>query len=1230
MLAFTSFAHAEDVVHIAEDYERFEIGTKPPHGASSWTGDSMGGNACYGLSVEKSDDTNHALSLSVTGTGENFTHSYILYHNMSFKNNDIQTFRMRARTDDSNGTKRIFVRGTSSAQQVQLVEFSPSGALKILGETMGRFERRRWYDIKISADKSQNKITVYIDNTKKGATYLKGYDLSQEFSMRWYVEGSAAKDVKTAVYVDNVFYTDGDTEPSFEKAEDSDYKEEEATTGYKTIKPETLIVCLESFKAYRNGEVLELSSRPLRVNTANMLPLRDISTLLGAEVGWDSSENAASVTIDGKKFIIKDGTSSVKVEGRVANAVNKAQNIGGSMYIPEEMAQMCFGKTITAARSGGIAISSEAVSEDEIKEIIMDIVYAEPTTDEIIKGYMNTSHNVHPRILLNARRAEVLRNDIKNDALIRSWYTSVKNKATASLDTATNEFVGDPEDISLNNTALLGVARNATEIINNCSFVYLMEGDERYAERAAKEMLEVASYPNWCPSNFLTTGELAQTMAMGYDWTYDYLSEERRAIIEAAIMDKGLKAAEEAYKGTAKFTSEQGAEHNRMGWIKDESNWGFVCNGGIASGALAIMNDSNKDYCAYILKEAYEGIKYPTSVFAPDGAWTEGVGYWGYAMEYMINILESSKYTLGTDFGATNTPGFSNTPFFSATHIGPKGAFNFGDAGAENSSSTAWHWFADRLGVPGLSILRINMSEGRGGLRDILLYKKSSGEASEIPKDSFFRGTDTAIFTSGFGTEGANYFAVRGKNGGSHNDLDAGSFVMDALGERWALDLGMESYSVPGYWFWPSRGDYYRKRAEGHNTIVINPDKGLDQIPYGQSKLTAFRSGEGGGYMVVDLSGSYSNKAKSVKRAVGMFDNRQRFIVQDEIHTEKPSDIWWLMQTRASINIAPDGKSAILALNDKRMLIELISTCNDAVFSYGPAEPFPTSPNPEGNSKNIGVNRLAIKSPGVTDLNMQVIFTPYINGESPTSASVPFKGIALFEEGKIIDTDAVTAAKIDMLLLNGEAVSEFDKDTKSYILEIEEGTETVLTAVSSGNVTISNGDIKAGIPTRISVTEEGLTSSEYVIGFKEKQKKLHLDNIPEIAAYTPSKVTASAVAEAENVPENTTDLNPNTKWSANGAQWIMYDLGEVKKLGYIGLLWLNSTQRSQNYSIELSTDGESFEKVFDGQSDRDISGMEYINLLSRDARYVRVNVNGTSAGAWTSLMETKIFAPENK
>ena len=61
-----------------------------------------------------------------------------------------------------------------------------------------------------------------------------------------------------------------------------------------------------------------------------------------------------------------------------------------------------------------------------------------------------------------------------------------------------------------------------------------------------------------------------------------------------------------------------------------------------------------------------------------------------------------------------------------------------------------------------------------------------------------------------------------GEMGASHGNLDAGSFVLDALGTRWAVDLGGDDYALPGY-FGSQRWTYYRLRAEGHNTLVINP-----------------------------------------------------------------------------------------------------------------------------------------------------------------------------------------------------------------------------------------------------------------------------------------------------------------------------------------------------------------------------------------------------------------------
>lgn len=54
-----------------------------------------------------------------------------------------------------------------------------------------------------------------------------------------------------------------------------------------------------------------------------------------------------------------------------------------------------------------------------------------------------------------------------------------------------------------------------------------------------------------------------------------------------------------------------------------------------------------------------------------------------------------------------------------------------------------------------------------------------------------------------------------GDNQASHGDLDIGTFVIDALGERWAIDLGMDNYNLPGYFDKKSnRWNYYRKRAE--------------------------------------------------------------------------------------------------------------------------------------------------------------------------------------------------------------------------------------------------------------------------------------------------------------------------------------------------------------------------------------------------------------------------------
>ena len=77
--------------------------------------------------------------------------------------------------------------------------------------------------------------------------------------------------------------------------------------------------------------------------------------------------------------------------------------------------------------------------------------------------------------------------------------------------------------------------------------------------------------------------------------------------------------------------------------------------------------------------------------------------------------------------------------------------------------------------------------------------------------------------------EQALYVAVKaGRNQGhqTHNDLDCGDFVIDALGTRWAGELGSGDYLSEGYFSSDAQDSvrwlYYRKRTEGQNTILVN------------------------------------------------------------------------------------------------------------------------------------------------------------------------------------------------------------------------------------------------------------------------------------------------------------------------------------------------------------------------------------------------------------------------
>jgi len=155
-----------------------------------------------------------------------------------------------------------------------------------------------------------------------------------------------------------------------------------------------------------------------------------------------------------------------------------------------------------------------------------------------------------------------------------------------------------------------------------------------------------------------------------------------------------------------------------------------------------------------------------------------------------------------------------------------------------------------------------------------------------------------------------------GNNRASHGHLDIGSFVLDAKGLRWAVDLGPDNYNLPGY-FGRARWRYFRLNTLSHNTIVI---AGKLQNTAAHCDVVSFHSSPRRACTVLDLTDAYRGQAKRVLRGAQMLD-RSAIHIRDEI-TDPVGTLRWAMVTPAKVNL--NGSTATLTQEGRRIIVKLL------------------------------------------------------------------------------------------------------------------------------------------------------------------------------------------------------------------------------------------------------------------------------------------------------------------
>jgi hypothetical protein len=568
--------------------------------------------------------------------------------------------------------------------------------------------------------------------------------------------------------------------------------------------------------------------------------------------------------------------------------------------------------------------------------LLMTGTIASAQTD---KSTLILKANDHPRIILLKGEEKAIKQTIATDEI---W-----KKLDQFIITESDKIIEkSPVERVLIGRRLLDKSREALSRIFYLSYAYRMTADSKYLDRAEKEMLAVSSFSDWNPSHFLDVAEMTMAVSIGYDWLYSGLSSGTRNTIKAAIIEKGLKPSlmpENSY------------------WANGSNNWNQVCNAGMAYGGLAVFEDEKK-LATDIIQRAIGSITLPMGDYEPDGAYPEGYSYWGYGTSFNIMFLSAMEKAFGKDFGLIINPGFFKTAAYLENMTGPTGnSFNYSDAGSGGGINPTMFWFAGRMDDPSLLWSERYYLKNKNLPNDRLLPAVMIWGAGitmdkiTTPLKTVWVGqgkNPVALMRTSWTDRNAIYVGLKaGSPSVNHGHMDAGSFIMEANGERWTMDFGMQDYNsleTAGVDLWnmkqnSQRWEVYRYNNFVHNTLTVNNK--LQEVD-GYSSIISWSDKPDMMNARTDITALYKNDLKRVERGIAIVDNKY-VIIRDEVESsDKEAVVKWNLLTSANVTVI--GKnSAEFTKNGKKLVLKVKSPASAEIKTWSTIPPHSyDAPNP--------------------------------------------------------------------------------------------------------------------------------------------------------------------------------------------------------------------------------------------------------------------------------------------
>ncbi|MEI9998868.1 MAG: heparinase [Verrucomicrobiota bacterium] len=414
---------------------------------------------------------------------------------------------------------------------------------------------------------------------------------------------------------------------------------------------------------------------------------------------------------------------------------------------------------------------------------------------------------------------------IETDPFSQHLWHALRQKADLYKDTP-------PVTYTFTGRRLLAQSRRCLEHILTLAAAARLTGDRSYAARAIAEMRDVARFPDWNPSHYLDVAEMAAALAIGYDWLYDELTDADRDLVAGALE---LLALRPSFDGP----------RENLWWVEGTNNWNQVCHGGLSLAALAIA-ERRPELAQAVVQRALANIPRAAHSYAPDGAYAEGPTYWDYGTLYHVLLAAALERVTGSAQGLDEFPGFRESGDYIPQVTTPTGRlYCYSDADERRLFAIPLFWFARRFQCPELVRHELENLE-----RYLDAYEKQAHNedfrylalallwapvpvaarpAAPRPLRWHARGVNPiAVFRSAWDDPAALFAGLKGGSPRDpHAHMDAGSYILEADGVRWALDLEKQDYAViegAGLALWDARQDadrwkVFRLGPDSHNIL---------------------------------------------------------------------------------------------------------------------------------------------------------------------------------------------------------------------------------------------------------------------------------------------------------------------------------------------------------------------------------------------------------------------------